>query len=1028
MPRPLNDSPFLHGLHDPGGEHTMLERNAPGWVVVTVAIGANPTDQGPGDDTRFLADYRALSNRDLGVIVRLNNGYAPHGTLPPERLYDDFARRCANFVRISKGCNLWIVGNEPNHPIEWPGADWDWNASPPRPRSPDREGEKITPERYVRCYRRVRDAIRALPGREKDQVLVAGPAPWNPLTTYPGNPNGDWVQYLADVLRLLGPSNCDGIALHTYTHGTSPSLIRSDVKVGDARFNRYHWHFRAYRDFMAAIPANMRHLPVYITETDQDDPWENRNSGWVREAYREIDEWNRTAGNQQIRSLVLYRWPKLDKWYIEGKQGVIEDFRQAANLRLQWQEGPPAPDLAQIQRDVQALEARLAALQPDLQRVGQQTTQATNLERTVNGLAGQAPAAAAARTQVDNLAQQVAQLEAAVAALAAPPGAVPEPPLDDLRASLPKHPTKSYPPRSLDAIRRVVVHHTGSRSDLSIERIAQYQVNTQKLPGIKYHYVVGADGRIAWTQPLEAATEQTAVPEVNADGVAVALAGIFNSAAPPEPQLAAAAQLIAWLLHSRRLTVDAVVGRIEVDPSDPTRSPGKQWLEGAKYRDKLLAQVSEILAQAQAGQDQVIAQLRRRIQELEARVAELQAQANQLPPLQREVQELRRQVDSQQAELARLRAENSQLLAENARLWAALQNLQGNVVSRPPMVDLVDSLPRHPTLPPYARRTEPIRRIVVHHTDTPLTTTVEQIAAYHVNGERRDNQGNLVKTQWPGIAYHYVITPDGVIHQTQRPETRSYHAGPANNDSLGISLVGRFLRRHWNGTPIPPEQQLPTAAQMRSLSHLIAWLMQEHKITDINQVIGHKEVMDTSCPGDQWNTGANWKATLYAEIQAVQARGGKPLEYCLLFWDHGDAWAETDFRNAQGYIAHFRPPLAFSAEVAKAARHVVIVGGDAGVSGQEEEMLRRAGSQVYRLAGRNEAETKAMLDDLVRKNTPYPGATPPVKPPARRDVASAAAAAPDPWSVPDDWTWEDPSPPHRVKVNLFGPAQPTPQP
>ena len=304
MAAPLNDSEYIYGFHDPGGEHIMLEKGIPGWVLVTEALGYEPNDQS-GRNYRFLAD------KGLGVMVRLNAGYSGVGTIPFSRFYDDFARRCANFVRNSDGCHIWIIGNEPNHPIEWPGADWDFNASPPRPRSPEKMGEKITPELYVRCYRKVRDAIHGLPGHENDQVVIAAVAPWNNLTTYPGNPTGDWVKYFQDILRLLGPENCDGIALHAYTHGAHPDLIDNPTKMKPPFQNR-HYHFRTYQDFMHAIPANMRHLPVYITETDQNDAWRNENTGWVRRAYGEIDFWNKN-NPQQIRALILYRWPKIDK-------------------------------------------------------------------------------------------------------------------------------------------------------------------------------------------------------------------------------------------------------------------------------------------------------------------------------------------------------------------------------------------------------------------------------------------------------------------------------------------------------------------------------------------------------------------------------------------------------------------------------------------------------------------------------------------------------------------------------------------
>ena len=231
-----------------------------------------------------------LSDRGLGVIVRLNNAYNPGGTLPFERDYGNFARRCANFVLSSQGAHVWIIGNETNHPIEWPGAEWNWGPGWPAPVSPDKRGEDITPARYASCYRQCRAAIKALNGHSQDQVLVAAPAPWNILLTYPANPNGDWVTYFADILNAIGAGNVDGITLHTYTHGSSPALITSEEKLGDARFANRRYHFRTYRDFMAAIPTAMRSLPVYVTETDQgDQPWENANTGWVRAAYAEVD-------------------------------------------------------------------------------------------------------------------------------------------------------------------------------------------------------------------------------------------------------------------------------------------------------------------------------------------------------------------------------------------------------------------------------------------------------------------------------------------------------------------------------------------------------------------------------------------------------------------------------------------------------------------------------------------------------------------------------------------------------------------
>ena len=138
-----------------------------------------------------------------------------------------------------------------NHPVERAGGAG---------------GEVITPELYARCYRQCREAMHQV--QPQAQVLVGGAAPWNPSTTYPGNPNGDWVLYFADILKLIGPTNCDGFTLHAYTHGDDPNLIASDATM-NAPFQNRRYNFRTYQDFLNAVPASMRSLPCYITETDR---------------------------------------------------------------------------------------------------------------------------------------------------------------------------------------------------------------------------------------------------------------------------------------------------------------------------------------------------------------------------------------------------------------------------------------------------------------------------------------------------------------------------------------------------------------------------------------------------------------------------------------------------------------------------------------------------------------------------------------------------------------------------------------
>ena len=1306
MPRPMFDSEYLYGLHDPGGEQLMLDANAPGWVVIAEEIDANPNDTGGGN-------YNHLSNRGLGVIVRLNYGYYGKGTIPHSSRYQDFAQRCANFVRSSQGCRIWIIGNEPNLANERPVA-------PP---------ETITPELYARCYRLCRNAIHAVDAQA--QVLVAGIAPWN-------NQTGDWIEYFSSVLKLVA-GECDGFALHTYARSSDPATITS-AETMDPPFNRYSKQFPTYKDFLRVVPASMRSLPCYITETDYDGPWEDRDTGWIRRAYEDINQWNQQPGNQVIRALVLYRWANHDHFVIETKNGPKSDFRQALSAGFKWPLRQAEDPLAAFRQRLSDLEAQVAKLLADLQKlVGAGAAASSTLIDAVTNLTTRAGAAPTAASEADALTRGVTSLEAL---LALPPGAVPQPDLQDLRGSLPQ--TAPYPTRDVGAIRRIVIHHTGiADGNLSPQTIAQSLIRTGKL-GITYHFLINTDGAVYWTQPLEAIVP-TSKAEVNADSIAVALGGNFMAAVPADAQLASAAHLVAWLLSTTKLGVEAVIGRREVERGIP--SPGDQWDTGARYRERLLADVQTWLTKPP--DDTELTQLRRRVDELttqvsqlqaitaqfqqetqtlratlaqkeqtlaglnstlaqreqdvaglrdalaqkesalaglrdalaqkEATIADLREQVRQLqggapssgvvkpdikdpgplkqhdtkryptrplsdikriivhhtvtsgtltpqrlaeaqvgqgrpgityhflisgdgtiyatqpletiteqttqptldansvgvalagnftsvaPPAEQLasaakliawllvtynlgndavvgrselenvgspgaqwlsgarfkdtllaavqverakappdntgtdnsalVAQLRGQISSltqerdglksaltqAQADVERLRGAGGQVAALQAQvqslqstvaarettiaqlqaaitpLQAQVQSLQSAVAAReatiaqlqntiaqlqaqiaqlqsekpagvpqPTIVDMIGKLETHPTLPPYATRTRPITLIAVHHTDTPLTHTVQNIAHYHVFGVRKRGD-EIIKDQWPGIAYHYIVAPDGVIYHCQPDNVRSYQVGgEPNNYAVAVSLIGRFMRTDLNNQPQPPEKQEPTPAQMDSATQLIAWLMQKYNVPLEAQfkdgvpetgVVGHRDIWEkvqkgtTECPGDQWKTGNAWSGKLYRGVQnwldGQPKSSAKQIKHYLLLWDHGGDWAQADWGNAQDYIAFFRPTVGFSATDAMQAEVVTIVGGEAGVSGADEARLKAAGCKVFRLAGINEADTRAKLAALISAGTPYPGAATvtrgiDVRDPWDHGMKVSPDLPWDAWTVPDD--------------------------
>lgn len=305
--------PYIYGLHEAGGEAHMLQAGRPGWVLELAAIGL--------DGRNTPADFSRLASQGLGVMVRINHAYGSGGTVPTPDRYTDFAAACARYVARSQGCHIWIIGNEPNHELEWPN------------------GQPILPTQYAQVYTLCRNAIRNLEGHANDLVLVAGSAPWNARTTYPGNEKGDWIRYFSDVLAQLGDAGCDGFAIHTYTHDLDPRQITGDFLHVTPGYRHLRNEFRTYRDYMNAIPDRFRRLPVFITETDpttRHQGWNpGNNVGWVQTAYREISNWNKDKTRQPIQALILYRWPNIPdqpEWAISTRPGIIEDFRAALRL------------------------------------------------------------------------------------------------------------------------------------------------------------------------------------------------------------------------------------------------------------------------------------------------------------------------------------------------------------------------------------------------------------------------------------------------------------------------------------------------------------------------------------------------------------------------------------------------------------------------------------------------------------------------------------------------------------------------
>jgi hypothetical protein len=135
--------------------------------------------------------------------------------------------------------------------------------------------------------------------------------------------------------------------------------------------------------------------------------------------------------------------------------------------------------------------------------------------------------------------------------------------------------------------------------------------------------------------------------------------------------------------------------------------------------------------------------------------------------------------------------------------------------------------------------------VTIHHTVTPGTWTAEQIAREHIGG----------KEPWPGIGYHFLVTPAGEVLYVGDVATIRFH-DTVNDDSVGVSMIGNFQ------AVLPPEAQLRGAA--------MAILASERVCGRVLAIIPHRARTATSCPGDTWR---GWWQKLIGMVQSWREAG-----------------------------------------------------------------------------------------------------------------------------------------------------------
>lgn len=132
----------------------------------------------------------------------------------------------------------------------------------------------------------------------------------------------------------------------------------------------------------------------------------------------------------------------------------------------------------------------------------------------------------------------------------------------------------------------------------------------------------------------------------------------------------------------------------------------------------------------------------------------------------------------------------------------------------------------------WVRPWSQLKYVVIHHTVTKDTATPDDIALLHK------------ARGWAGIGYHFVIDKAGIVYYVGDISTARANVLNKNEQVIGITMVGDFTKH------LPSDQQIESAHDL--VEYLLFSTPSIPTLNNWNQLVGHKDLQATACPGTSW--------------------------------------------------------------------------------------------------------------------------------------------------------------------------------
>uniref|UniRef100_A0A6M2E0X6 Peptidoglycan-recognition protein n=1 Tax=Xenopsylla cheopis TaxID=163159 RepID=A0A6M2E0X6_XENCH len=143
-----------------------------------------------------------------------------------------------------------------------------------------------------------------------------------------------------------------------------------------------------------------------------------------------------------------------------------------------------------------------------------------------------------------------------------------------------------------------------------------------------------------------------------------------------------------------------------------------------------------------------------------------------------------------------------------------------------------------------------LSHVIIHHSESPgpcggagqptCASAMQSMQNYH-----QQNNG------WCDIGYSFGVGGDGKIYEGRGWKVVGAHAPGYNFNSVGICLIGNY------------NSVLPSEAMLNAVKNLIACGVAEGHLRQDYVLLGHRQAIATTCPGDR----------LYQEISTWPHKG-----------------------------------------------------------------------------------------------------------------------------------------------------------